>query len=186
MNDGNDSNIDRGEVIKVGSEFKDVFYNTSIPSRLEGFKAPVVLTVNPREMTDKSFFKYSLEKSLYNKGDINRVADNLMFVRVRANMWNLDLVDEVVKHYTKEEYGISVVITIMAYYTEEISEEYKHCYEWKKRNINSYNVLKEEYVNEIKNRYKDNKDVYFCEAKKCKDCGVCLKEYYKTKESMLV
>ena len=54
VNDGNDSNVDRENVIKSTKQYKRKFYNTSIPKDLEGFGDPVVLTVNPSKMTDKS------------------------------------------------------------------------------------------------------------------------------------
>ncbi len=171
MNDGNDSNIQRELVMSTAEQFDDYFYNTSIPRDIEGFKAPVVLTVNPAEMTDKFFHKLS------------PVPSNLMFVRVRVNMWNLKSVVEPAIHYYTDN-NIPVVLTFMSYYNERGPEDYKDYYEFRQRVTNSYWCLKIDYINKLKDIYK-NKLVYYCDGViKCKDCGNCLREYYMCKEKM--
>jgi hypothetical protein len=174
MNDGNDSNHRRDIVTYVAQQYEDYFYNTAIPKDLKGFNAPVVLTVNPGEMTDTGFHRLKL------------IPSNLMFVRVRVNMWNLDdVVAPVVNYYTNE--AVPVVFTFMAYYTKRIPNLYSNCYEWKKRTLNSYYVLKQEYIDNIMNLYRTNAYVYSCGYKgkhACTFCGNCIREYYNTKERM--
>ena len=55
---------------------KPAFFNTSIPNNLAGYGRPVVLTVNPGEMTDEDAHL------------VRPIPDNLMFVRFRTNTWN--------------------------------------------------------------------------------------------------
>ena len=58
FNDGHDSNVDRPEVVGCALEnFDHFFFNTSIPKNLSEYPGPVVLTVNPAGITDKSFMK---------------------------------------------------------------------------------------------------------------------------------
>lgn len=170
INDGNDSNNDRELVIKTAEQFQDYFFNTSIPKDIGGFGSPTVLTANPAKMTDTSFHK------------LDPVPLNLMFVRARVNMWNLDLIDDIVEHYTTMN-SIPTVLTFMAYYAESIPEEYKHMYTWRQRVLNSYYVLNAKYIEQVKDRYKNLK-VYLCSSGACRDCGHCLREYYSCKEKI--
>jgi len=173
INDGNDSNNQRLLVMKTADQFNDYFFNTAIPENLEDFIAPIVLTLNPGDMTDKSFHK------------LNLIPKNLMFVRFRANMWNIGLLYEAVAYYSSQK--VPIVITFMAYYTETMPEEDKQYYEWKKRTLNSYWVLKKEAVNSIIDTYKENPYVYSCGVKgqhACNFCGNCIREYYNTKERL--
>lgn len=174
MNDGNDSNHQRELVVETAKKYKDYFFNTASPYDLEGFGAPVVLTVNPTGITDTGHIH------------LEDIPDNLMFVRVRVNMWNLDdIVAPVVKHYTGK--SVPVVFTFMAYYSKKIPSLYDNCYEWKKRTLNSYYVLKQQYIDNIMNLYKENPYVYSCGYKGkhgCTFCGNCIREYYNTKERM--
>lgn len=174
MNDGNDSNHQRELVIETAKRYKDYFFNTARPYDLDGFEAPVVLTVNPGSITDEGYAR------------LVGIPNNLMFVRVRVNMWNLDdIVRPVVNYYTGR--GVPVIFTFMAYYTKEIPEVYKDCYEWKKRTLNSYYVLKRGHIEAILEDYKDNSYVYSCGYKgthSCMQCGNCIREYYNTKERM--
>lgn len=80
MNDGNDSNNQRKLVEKIAQQYDNYFFNTSIPVRLEQFSGPVVLTINPGEMTDNTFHRLEF------------VPENLMFARIRTNTWNLEKV----------------------------------------------------------------------------------------------
>jgi len=171
MNDGNDSNNERDLVIETAKRYKDYFFNTSIPKKIEEFKAPIVLTINPKMLTDKSFHK--VEKT-----------SNLMFVRIRTNMWNVaSVVTPAIEYYTEME--VPVVLTFMAYYLQQIPTDFEICYEYKKRTTNSYYVLKPEFIDLIMNSYRLNPYVYPCGYKGqhlCKFCGNCIREYYNTKE----
>jgi hypothetical protein len=146
INDGNDSNVQRELVEKVAQQYDDYFFNTAIPENLGTFSAPVVLTLNPGQMTDTSFHK------------LWKIPKNLMFVRVRVNAWNVEFVaDGAVKYYTDSGYigrAVPIMLTFMAYYTQNIPDEYKKMYEWKKRTLNSYYVLKPHYWQKIVDRYK--------------------------------
>lgn len=171
INDGNDSSNQRELVETIAQHFDDYFFNTSLPIKLKQFSGPVVLTINPHELTDRYFYK------------LHKTPNNLMFVRFRTNMWNLQLLDEAIKYYTEKE--VPIVITFMAYYTETIPEEHKQHYEWKKRTLNSYWVLTSTVVKSILDIYQDNPYVYSCGTKgqyACKFCGNCLREYYRIKE----
>ena len=171
MNDGNDSNIERDLVEQTAQQYDDYFFNTAIPDNLGGFSNPVVLTVNPGLMTNKEFHK------------LTKCPMNLMYVRVRVNAWNLDLVKDVVGYYTF--HNVPVVLTFMAYYTAIIPNDHIHEYMWKKRTLNSYWVLTPHNWQKIMDKFKDDTLVYSCGRKyshACKDCGNCLREYYATKE----
>lgn len=174
INDGNDSNVKRGMVEECAKQFKDYFFNTAIVIKLGEFSAPVVLTINPGKMTDEKFY------------ELLEIPDNLMFVRVRTNTWNFEeVVNPVVDYYTKR--GVVVVLTFMAYYTTKIPEGHERCYEWKKRTLNSYWVLKQGYVDGIMQQFKKNPYVYSCGIKgrhECLFCGNCIREYYNAKERL--
>lgn len=173
MNDGNDSNIERDNVEQIAQCYKDYFFNTALPIKLGEFSGPVVLTVNPGKLTDDRWHKVEY-------------TNNLMFVRIRTNVWNLySVVKSSVEYYTKMK--VPVVLTFMAYYTESIDKYFKSAYEWKKRTINSYWCLKQKYIEDIMEAYKDNPLVYSCGHKgqySCKTCGNCLREYFATKDRM--
>jgi len=172
MNDGNDSNILRKVVEIVAQRYDDYFFNTAIPIRLGEFSGPVVLTINPGKGTDKNYYR------------LGKIPSNLMFVRIRINMWNLKtVVNSAVEYYTSKD--VPVVLTFMAYYTQKIPKKHEKCYMWKKRTLNSYWVLKSKYVESVINTFKDNLLVYTCGWKNshsCKYCGNCIREYYNTKE----
>ena len=73
----------------------------------------------------------------------------------------------------------------MAYYTESIPEEHKQFYSYKKRTMNSYNVLNADKWWEIADKYRDNSYVYTCGKSPaeyaCRRCGFCLQSYFETK-----
>jgi hypothetical protein len=170
-NDGNDSNVDRELVVESMKPYRHVFYNTSIPKDLEGFSRPVVLTVNPAGMTDSRAHL------------LDPIPSNLMFVRVRTNLWNLDLVDTVVEHYDSR--NVPVVLTFMAYYDEkEVDKSCRSSYEWKTRTLNPYWVLRREGWERVVDRYNERPLVYTCgkdhKTYSCARCGNCLREYYAT------
>jgi hypothetical protein len=170
FNDGNDSNNQRELVLEEAKKYEHVFFNTSMMTDLAGFERPVVLTVNPGNLTDVRFHT------------IFPVPKNLMFVRFRTNMWNLKLCDDAVDFYTSK--GTPVVLTFMAYYTEAIPEIYQKYYELKKRTLNEYQVMTQRAWDEVMYRYKDNVLVYSCGKNagvySCARCGNCLREYFAT------
>jgi hypothetical protein len=176
VNDGNDSNVEHELVLKSTAHYRHKFYNTSIP---KAFDFPWVLTVNPGEMTDKSFHK------------LDPIPKTLMFVRFRANTWNLELMDEVVAYYTSK--NVPVVLTFMAYWKYEgsIPKAQVTKYVMRKRTLNSYLAITTAAWCRVMRHHEDNPLVHSCgkiEGEKgksgCKFCGNCLREYYATLERM--
>ena len=185
MNDGNDSNVQRELVVELSKRYPNVFFNTAIPKDLDKFPGPVVLTVNPGARTDGL------------PTIIKEVPKNLMFVRVRTNTWNLDLVDSVVMSYTLPIADpVPVVLTFMAYYSEgedvpkDIPTEHVCNYEFRKRTLNNYWAIRRSAWKAVMDRYRDNRFVYSCGNESvsggtaCKVCGNCIREYYATRERM--
>ena len=174
MNDGNDSNVDRDLVEETAKKYESYFFNTSIPKDLKEFSGPVVLTVNPGDMTDTDFHV------------LDRIPDNLMFIRIRTCSWNLEtVVEPAIKYYTRR--GVAVVLTYMAYYTEDLPKGHDSNYIWAKRTTNSYWVLKPEVRERVEVSYKDNPLVYSCGDKGksvCSYCGTCIREYYNAMERL--
>jgi len=177
VNDGNDSNVDKKRVVETTCLYDMIFYNTSIPDL--DFGAPIVLTINPGDMTDKDFYML----------DDHHLPKNLMFVRFRANMWNLTLLDRAVEFYSSRE--VPIVLTFMAYFNEEIPPKYKDDYIFRKRTLNSYWAITTDAWEKAMNGYKYNKWVYSCgkiEGEKgvsgCRFCGNCIREYFATMERM--
>jgi hypothetical protein len=176
VNDGNDSNVNRKLVMDSVRGYPDVFFNTAIPKDLEGFNAPVVLTLNPGDMTDKDWHM------------VHPIPKNLMMVRFRINTWNIALADDAIKYYTERE--VPVVLTFMAYETLKPLMSENH-YIHRKRILNEYYAIRTDIWRDIMNRYKDNYFVHSCgkiEGEKgktgCRYCGNCLREYYATLERM--
>lgn len=182
VNDGNDSDNDREAVIDAVEAYPSKFYNTSFHEHLDEFDAPVVLTVNPAEYTDESF------------AAIPDIPKNLMFVRVRTNMWNVDdVVYPAVEYYTELE--VPVVLTFMAYFEEGLHEGLRRRYDyvWRKRTTNSYFAITTEAWERTMARFKYNPWVHSCgkiEGEKgvtaCRHCGNCLREYFATMERMRI
>jgi len=193
VNDGNDSNVFKNLVKDSVKFYPHKFFNTSIPTDLEFFEDPVVLTINPAEMTDVDFYK------------LNPIPKNLMFVRIRANMWNLDeVVIPAVKYYTEKE--VPVVLTFMAYYQEgnEMPDDVKitqffykaetfprDAYVFRKRTLNSYWAITTVAWEYIMEHFKYNHWLYSCSkiegekgTYKCHRCGNCLREYFYTMEKL--
>lgn len=175
VNDGNDSNNQQELVIQSTQNYRWKFYNTSIPRDLEKFDAPVVLTTNPANMTD---VKAHL---------VDPIPVNLMFVRVRTNTWNLELVDRVVEHYSSR--SAPIILTFMAYFDGDIPEGHRDNYVFRKRTLNSYHAITTAAWENIMARYKHNIWVSSCgkiEGEKgktaCRHCGNCLREYFATME----
>ncbi|GAG14067.1 unnamed protein product, partial [marine sediment metagenome] len=100
VNDGNDSNVDYPTVEMKTQHYLHRFFNTAIP-KIPSKTVPFVLTVNPGKQTDKSFWHLSTAK-------------NLMFVRFRANTWNIELQKECIEFYSRRD--IPIVLTFMAYF----------------------------------------------------------------------
>lgn len=174
MNDGNDSNVERGLVEETARRYQMHFFNTALIKDLDKFDAPVVLTINPGKMTDEEFYKLS------------EIPDNLMFVRIRTNPWNLRrVVHPAVEHYTAQ--GVAVVLTFMAYYDSDVPPNFLSCYEWRKRTINSYFCLRPSEAESIMRRFINNPFVYSCGVKnrhECMFCGNCIREYFNAMERM--
>lgn len=175
VNDGNDSNINRIQVEKAVEGFDDYFFNTSIPSCLEQFPRPFVLTINPGEHTDRDFYKIEWMK-------------NLMYIRIRTNPWNLDtVVKPAVEYYTKQ--AIPVILTFMAYYITPPMDEHITKYHWETRVLNPYWCLKDWAIRNIEGNFVTNPWVYSCGWKNthdCSRCGNCIREYYVAKERMRI
>ena len=151
-------------------------YNTSYLKDIEGYKMPVVLTVNPATKTDTWYWRLS------------SIPSNLMFIRVRTNTWNLYLVDSVVDYYTKH-FKVPVILTFMAYFNKKIPWRHKKKYTYRKRTLNSYWAITTKAWKKIMKRYEDNILVYSCGkiegekgSTKCRYCGNCLREYFATIE----
>lgn len=176
VNDGNDSNIDRDVVEKTVREmdYEKYFFNTAIPKDLDKFSGPVVLTVNPGKMTDTKWHK------------LEEPPENLMFVRIRVNAWNmLSVVMPAVQYYTN--LSVPVVLTFMAYYEEK--PEMRDYYIYRQRTTNSYYAITTQAWEEIMYFFRYNAYVYSCGkiegengTTKCSRCGNCIREYYNAKE----
>lgn len=172
VNDGNDSNVDRETVEVATCSYRHRFYNTAIP-KLD-FPAPVVLTVNPSKMTDVDFHK------------IRVVPKNLMFVRFRANTWNIELQKACIQYYSNKD--IPVVLTFMAYYDKEsVPVLHRPKYVWRKRTLNSYWAITTSEWRQVMYYYRNNKWVHSCGKIEgelgdthCRFCGNCLREYFAT------
>lgn len=176
INDCNDSNYKRDIVMATAAQFVDKFFNTSIPKDLAGFIYPVVLTLNPgsAKQTDTRWHKID-------------VPDNLMFVRLRVNSWNLDLVDAAVEYYAVK-HNVPVIFTYMAYYETPIPDCYTHHYTWRERTKNSYWVINPEEWDRIYVRYAGIDKVRTCgkDAMKfsCTDCRNC-ENFYRERVEQL-
>jgi hypothetical protein len=172
VNDGNDSNHQRTNVIESTDAFVGRrFFNTSVP---KPFDEPWVLTANPGKMTNTSF---------HQPHEISDISQ-LMFVRFRINASdaNLELAYQCCKKYT--ELDVPVVLTFMAYFNEPIPEGVEDCYEERKRTLNSYHVIRYEEWEEIMTWAREDfgRLVHSCSGPdnfKCKHCGTCLREFYR-------
>lgn len=168
MNCGHDSNIKRDLVIDTAKQYRNVFFNTSIP-RFD-FPSPVVFTANPDEEI--------LARLPLHLIDIK----NIMYIRLRVSNTNLGLIDEAVKAW----YMVPIVLTFIAYYdycperiiacnSRSDTAETKN-YEWKVRHVNSYWCAKEKFINSVIGRYWNKPNVFVCE-KWCRDCRLCERFY---------
>jgi hypothetical protein len=179
VNDGNDSSNDRELVERETDKYRDRFFNTSDQRFLGMYPSPVVLTVNPGNMTDSIFFTLSED-----------VPKNLMFVRVRVNTWNLDLARRAIRWYAVQR-KVPVVLTFMAYWgvsptSDATWRDHQQFYEFRRRTLNEYWCIRVSKWREIMHDLGENR-VYSCSGpgpSGCKHCGNCLREYYATKERM--
>jgi hypothetical protein len=184
VNDGNDSNHQKDEVINAIQEYKyeNYFYNTSYLN-LDVFDAPVVLTLNPSDMTDKCWF-YA-----------DPIPKKLMMVRIRVNTWNLDnVVLPATEYYALLK--IPVILTFMAYNENinKIPKKHLHQYKIAKRTLNDYAVIKTKIWRQIMTYFEDTSYedyVYSCSkiegekgSRQCSRCGNCGREYMNTMERM--
>ena len=180
VNDGNDRNVQREtveNVVRVNG-WRDYFYNTAIPQRLEEFDAPVVLTVNPGKKTESGAYL------------LKDPPKNLMFVRFRTNTFNLRLADFVIKHYSTRE--VPIVLTFMAYFNMPVwFRADQPDYVFRKRTLNSYWAITTEAWEQVMKRYRLNCWVHSCGkiegesgTTACRHCGNCLREYFATRERM--
>ena len=182
MNDGNDSNVQRKLVERVACRFPMHFFNTAIPKDLDKFDAPVVLTINPGQMTDVGFVK------------LDKIPRNLMFVRFRVNAWNTEICEKAVVYYALRR-QTKVCLTFMAYYRSTVPIDYRLSYEWRKRTVNSYWCASSLLWQRVAVRFADS-HVFTCgqdsnlpestlpESTLCRHCGGCLREYFATVERM--
>lgn len=179
VNDGNDSNVDSQLVIGETDKYPLKFYNTAIPSGLTKFLyAPVVVTINPGTMTDKNFYRL-----------VDPVLVNLMFVRFRTNMWNLNILNDAVAYYSERE--VPIVLTFMAYFIKKDYQKMYKNYIFRKRTLNSYWGITTKAWEMVMGNYRHNKWVYSCgkiEGEQgitaCRHCGNCLREFFATMERM--
>jgi len=175
VNDGNDSSVDFPTVMMRTIRFANKFYNTSNPARLLDYDAPVVLTINPREMTDTDFYKLEMTPL------------NLMFVRFRTNTWNQDLLRKAVEYYAP--LAVPIVLTFMAYHgtADRIPPDHRHHYMRRIRTKNQYMAITTDAWRSVMEPWIENNWVYSCgkvEGERgnthCDRCGNCLREYYVT------
>jgi len=174
VNDGHDSNEQREDVERAVLPFEHYFFNTAIPNELDTFSGPVVLTLNPAEMTDTHFHR------------LDPIPTNLMYVRFRTNIWNLHILHNAVLYYTNK-HDVPVVLTFMAYYETPVPPRFQFAYEWKKRTSNPYWCIRAREKRIIEDKYLDNELVYSCgykDSHSCMRCGNCVREYYNTIERM--
>ena len=173
VNCGNDSNNKREQVIRETARYRDKFYNTSIP-KLD-FPAPVVLTLNPQH-GDKLWL-------------VDPVPPNLMFVRVRAGLWESHAVTEAAAWYNEKRRDVPVVATFMRYYDiEKIPIGYRDFYEHRKNISNSYWMPKTQAVLDFMAKFKFT-GVKMCGtpwSSLCVDCGNCEAFYWRAIRRMAV
>ena len=161
VNTGNDSNVQRELVIESTKHYRHKFFNTSIPNF--DFPAPVVFTCNRN--AEQPY--------------LVQCPPNVMFVRVRVNLWDFEQQDKAIKHYIK--HSVPVVLTFMRYYDKlNVNEAYTSKYTWKKHITNSYWCLENTEQIAVWERYK-GLGVRMCGlpwSSRCIDCRNCELLYY--------
>ena len=166
VNSGHDSNLDKKNVLKLTEKYKDKFYNTSVMNF--NFPAPFVWTANPKEEEIVPI--------------VDTIPSNLMFIRLRISSTNLEHIKTAVRVYSVF-YRVPVVLTFMAYYSEE--PENKENYEWQVRHENSYWCPTKDFMKEVLKTMKEigGRLVTMCgtlESRYCDECGNCKKYYLQT------
>jgi hypothetical protein len=170
VNDGGDSSTDFPLSVTAAKIYKDKFYNTSSPSHLLAYDAPIVLTVNPGLLTNEDIWLIPPIES-----------KKIMFVRFRLTSWNVLLAKRCIMYYQILE--IPTVLTPMAYPSIlPIPNSELQFYEWKKRTLNDYWVLTKQGKDLVK-RYLHGETYFWCEGE-CRKCGNCLREYFRKKEEL--
>jgi len=154
VNQGNDSNINKDIVLERTAIYPKKFYCTAIPNF--DFPAPVVFTCNGEELILA----------------INGL-NNLMMVRVKTNLWNLNELEKAINYYC----GVPITISFMRYKdTNNIPNEFRQFYELKK------NVMDDDYRYHLRDEQKQvifykygttNKMVDICRIVKARDCERC-------------
>lgn len=194
VNDGLDSGENVEHVIETTRDWPNKFYNTSwfnefVYRKLYEY-GPIVLTINPGSMTDEDVFI-----------PITNFKRFFMAVRFRANMWNQKLLRLAIDHWTTID--VPVIITFMRYYSRPKEfDNYREYYHfssvmWKRRYNHEYYIYKDHILNpswsineagwhELKTLFFNNPLVFTCGAGPdkplCKDCGVCLQLYWRSKD----
>lgn len=167
INDGNDSSMDIDTVLKVSAVYPMRFYNTSLTYNLYRFDAPTVLTVNSDPKTDIEFTKCD--------------SDKIMYVRFRTNTWNFaGLGKECIMWYAERK--IPIVLTFMTYSNrEDIPLVHRDFYERAIHVENEYWCIKKDKEKQIMDFCKASPYAKFVHAcgTRCKDCGNCLKLYFR-------
>lgn len=178
VNSGHDSALlSLKDMKSIVDNYEHYFFNTSTPDRFKdkfGSRYPVVVTVNPGNLTDKRFYKLP-------------ASPNTMFVRVRVNLWNRQLIRDACAYYTRSKNITPVVLTFMRYKDiKSIPPGYRSHYQEHKHILHRYYslTLQEEWKETcwFAKRYKA---VYFCGnpwSSLCERCGNCLREYFACKE----
>jgi hypothetical protein len=170
VNPGHDSNIEKEEVLKETEKYEHKFYNTSIMDFK--FPAPVVFTANRKE--EETIPTITLP-----------IPTNLMFVRLRVSDTNLDHIYSAIVFWAK--HNVPVVLTFMAYYSEEPKN--KENYEWQVRHTNSYWYPTKKFMKEVLKRMKKvgGRLVTMCgtlDSRYCEQCGNCKNYYLQTIKHM--
>jgi hypothetical protein len=169
VNSGHDSAIQKDLVLERTAQFPAKFYNTSTTDL--DFPAPVVMTVNPGDMTDSDFHA------------IDDPPTNLMFVRARTNLWNISLVKDIV-HYYATQRNVPVVLTFMRYYDPvSIPVYFRDMYKYHKHILRSYFSIDRDIEWQVYLDLLGKQKVYLCGSyfsSSCKSCGNCLREYHAT------
>lgn len=183
MNCGHDSNLQRKLVIATAGQYKNFFFNTSIPNY--DFPGPVVLTINCCEEEPKRAIRPP-----------TIIPPNLMFIRIRASASNLGDVHRLVTDWSLSD--VPIVITFMAYYDDEVVEKVidnRHAfyvgidpnemYEYKTRHINKYWCpTREMKMTTMKSlNVEGNRLLTACclDSEYCKDCRNCESYYWITR-----
>jgi hypothetical protein len=181
VNDGHDSSFQPDRCMRLTADFPHKFYNTSWPKKLAFFDAPVVLTVNPGKLTDKGWHK------------VEPIPRQLMMVRFRTNLWNMDNLEQVIEHYASRD--IAVIMTWMAYHEiDAIPEDHRQAYVERKRTLNSYFAIRTEVWRDVCMTFDGHPHelwIHSCGKVEgqsggtaCRHCGNCLREYFAATERM--